>query len=112
MMGAAAAELADVAILTSDNPRSEDPLSILSDMLAGTLSVAQRNRGHVIVEPDRSAAIDLAIARAGKGDIVLVAGKGHERGQYVGGQVIPFDDRDVVARALAQRNDADAGSGR
>jgi UDP-N-acetylmuramoyl-L-alanyl-D-glutamate--2,6-diaminopimelate ligase len=112
MMGAAAAELADVAILTSDNPRSEDPLSILSDMLAGTLSVSRRTRAHVIVEPDRSAAIDLAIARAGKGDIVLVAGKGHERGQYVAGQVIPFDDRDVVARALAQRTDADAGSGR
>ncbi len=103
MMGAAAAELADVAIFTSDNPRSEDPLVILGDMLAGTFSVPARDRAHVIVEPDRVAAIGLAIAGAGKGDVVLVAGKGHERGQYVAGQVIPFDDREVVAQALADR---------
>jgi UDP-N-acetylmuramoyl-L-alanyl-D-glutamate--2,6-diaminopimelate ligase len=103
MMGAAAAELADVAILTSDNPRSEDPLAILEAMLAGTLSVPPASRAHVIVEPDRAAAIALAIARAGKGDVVVVAGKGHERSQYVTGQVIPFDDREVVGQALADR---------
>jgi hypothetical protein len=56
----------------------------------------------VIIEPDRAAAIGLAIAAAGKGDIVLVAGKGHERGQYAGGQVTPFDDREVAADALAE----------
>jgi UDP-N-acetylmuramoyl-L-alanyl-D-glutamate--2,6-diaminopimelate ligase len=55
----------------------------------------------VIIEPDRAAAIGLAIAAADKGDIVVVAGKGHERGQYVGGSVIPFDDREVAAEALA-----------
>ena len=55
----------------------------------------------MIVEPDRAAAIDLAIGRAGKGDVVLIAGKGHERGQYVGTTVIPFDDREVAAEALA-----------
>jgi UDP-N-acetylmuramoyl-L-alanyl-D-glutamate--2,6-diaminopimelate ligase len=56
----------------------------------------------VIIEPDRAAAIRLAVAAAGKGDIVLVAGKGHERGQYASGSVIPFDDREVAAEALAE----------
>jgi UDP-N-acetylmuramoyl-L-alanyl-D-glutamate--2,6-diaminopimelate ligase len=107
MMGAAAAELADVALLTSDNPRSEDPLAILADMLAGTLSVPLAQRAHVIVEPDRAAAIEAAIAQAGKGDVVLIAGKGHELGQYVAGQVVPFDDREVAAAAIAARSRAD-----
>ena len=102
LMGAAAASLADVAILTSDNPRSEDPLAILAEMLAGAISVDRRRRAHVIVEPDRAAAIGLAVAAAGKGDVVLVAGKGHERGQYTGGTVIPFDDREVAAAAVAE----------
>jgi UDP-N-acetylmuramoyl-L-alanyl-D-glutamate--2,6-diaminopimelate ligase len=103
LMGAAAAQLADRAIFTSDNPRSEDPLAILAEMLAGAVGVPQAQRAHVIVEPDRSAAIGLAIAAAGKGDVVLVAGKGHERGQYLGTAVIPFDDREVAAAALARR---------
>ncbi|HEY2441656.1 MAG TPA: UDP-N-acetylmuramoyl-L-alanyl-D-glutamate--2,6-diaminopimelate ligase [Streptosporangiaceae bacterium] len=102
LMGAAAASLADVAILTSDNPRSEDPLAILAEMLAGAVSVDRRQRAHVIMEPDRAAAIELAVAAAGKGDVVLVAGKGHERGQYIGGSVIPFDDREVAAAAAAE----------
>src|SRR5580658_1735619 len=100
MMGAAAARLADVAIFTSDNPRSEDPLAILSEMIGGALGVPLADRAHVIVEPDRADAIALAIGSAGKGDVVVIAGKGHERGQYVGGVVIPFDDRDVAAQAL------------
>jgi UDP-N-acetylmuramoyl-L-alanyl-D-glutamate--2,6-diaminopimelate ligase len=103
LMGAAAASLADVAILTTDNPRSEDPLAILSEMLAGALTVPPRDRAHVIIEPDRGAAIGLAVAGAGKGDVVLIAGKGHERGQYTGSLVIPFDDREVAADALARR---------
>ncbi|HTW04799.1 MAG TPA: UDP-N-acetylmuramoyl-L-alanyl-D-glutamate--2,6-diaminopimelate ligase [Streptosporangiaceae bacterium] len=103
LMGAAAAGLADAAFFTSDNPRSEDPLAILAEMLAGALTVPQAGRARVIVEPDRAAAIGLAISRAGKGDMVLIAGKGHERGQYVGGSVIPFDDREVAAEALARR---------
>jgi UDP-N-acetylmuramoyl-L-alanyl-D-glutamate--2,6-diaminopimelate ligase len=102
LMGAAAASLADLAILTSDNPRSEDPLAILAEMLQGVLTVPAERRGRVIIEPDRAAAIGLAIAAAGKGDIVLVAGKGHERGQYAAGQVTPFDDREVAADALAE----------
>jgi UDP-N-acetylmuramoyl-L-alanyl-D-glutamate--2,6-diaminopimelate ligase len=103
LMGAAAAGLADLAILTSDNPRSEDPLGILAEMLTGALTIPARDRAHVIIEPDRAAAIGLAITRASKGDVVLVAGKGHERGQYVGSSVIPFDDRQVTAEALAHR---------
>jgi len=100
LMGSAAAELSDVAIFTSDNPRSEDPLAILGEMLAGTLAVPVADRAHVIIEPDRAAAIRMAISGAAKGDVVLIAGKGHERGQYVAGQVIPFDDREVAAQVL------------
>ena len=100
LMGEAAARLADVAILTSDNPRSEDPLAILGEMLSGALTVPHGDRAHVIIEPDRAAAIKLAITGAAKGDVILIAGKGHERGQYIGGQVIPFDDREVAADVL------------
>ena len=103
LMGAAAARLADVAIFTSDNPRSEDPLAILAEMLAGALEVPERDRAHVIVEPDRAAAIGLAINMAAKGDVLLIAGKGHEQGQYVAGTVIAFDDRQVAAQALTRR---------
>jgi UDP-N-acetylmuramoyl-L-alanyl-D-glutamate--2,6-diaminopimelate ligase len=102
-MGAAAARLADVAIFTSDNPRSEDPLAILAEMLHGVLGVPQGERARVIVEPDRAAAISLAVAMSGKGDVVLVAGKGHETGQYIGNAVLPFDDMEVTTAALAGR---------
>jgi UDP-N-acetylmuramoyl-L-alanyl-D-glutamate--2,6-diaminopimelate ligase len=103
LMGAAAARLADVAILTSDNPRSEDPLAILAEMLAGAVEVPQRDRAQVVVQPDRAAAIMAAIASAGKGDVVLIAGKGHEHGQYVADTVLPFDDREVAGAALERR---------
>jgi UDP-N-acetylmuramoyl-L-alanyl-D-glutamate--2,6-diaminopimelate ligase len=81
MMGAAAASLADVAILTSDNPRSEDPLAILAAMLDGVLGVPVAERARVIIEPDRAAAIGQAVALAAPGDVIVVAGKGHETGQ-------------------------------
>ena len=100
MMGAAAASLADVAILTSDNPRSEDPLAILVAMLDGVQSVPAEERARVIVEPDRTAAIEAAVRLATAGDVIVVAGKGHETGQYVAGTVLPFDDREVTAAAL------------
>ncbi len=103
LMGAAAARLADVAILTNDNPRSEDPLVILAEMLAGAIEVPQRERAQVVVQPDRAAAIGMAMAGAGKGDVVLIAGKGHEQGQYVAGAVVPFDDREVASAALLRR---------
>jgi UDP-N-acetylmuramoyl-L-alanyl-D-glutamate--2,6-diaminopimelate ligase len=100
MMGAAAASMADVAILTSDNPRSEDPLAILGAMLDGVLSVDAGERARVVIEPDRAAAIAYAVSMASLGDVIVVAGKGHETGQYVGGQVLPFDDRAVTAAAV------------
>jgi UDP-N-acetylmuramoyl-L-alanyl-D-glutamate--2,6-diaminopimelate ligase len=108
LMGAAAARLADTAIFTSDNPRSEDPLAILAQMLSGAAEVPAPDRADVTVLPDRAAAIEAAIAGAGKGDVVVIAGKGHETGQYIGGAVIPFDDREVAAQALARRLAQDA----
>ncbi|MCA2188941.1 UDP-N-acetylmuramoyl-L-alanyl-D-glutamate--2,6-diaminopimelate ligase [Nonomuraea cavernae] len=106
LMGEAAARLADVAIFTSDNPRSEDPLDILAAMMEGALRVPRHDRAHVIIEPDRADAISLAIGRAGRGDVIVVAGKGHEQGQYVSGEVIPFDDREVVAAAIDARKES------
>ncbi|MFP8907588.1 UDP-N-acetylmuramoyl-L-alanyl-D-glutamate--2,6-diaminopimelate ligase [Streptomyces atacamensis] len=109
-MGAALARLADTAVLTSDNPRSEDPLAILAAMLAGAAEVPIHERGTVLVEEDRAAAIAAAVARAEPGDTVLVAGKGHELGQDIAGVIRPFDDREVlreaVERAMAARRDA------
>ncbi|MER6503006.1 UDP-N-acetylmuramoyl-L-alanyl-D-glutamate--2,6-diaminopimelate ligase [Streptomyces sp. NPDC001455] len=102
-MGAAAARLADTAVLTSDNPRSEDPLGILAAMLAGAAEVPVHERGDVLVDADRAAAIAAAVARAEPGDTVLVAGKGHEQGQDIHGVVRPFDDR-VVLRAAIERS--------
>jgi len=104
LMGAAAVRLADVAIFTSDNPRSEDPLGILAEMLHGVLGVPPGERARLIIEPDRAAAIDLAAGLAGKGDVLLVAGKGHETGQYIGGAILPFDDVEVTAAALARHS--------
>jgi UDP-N-acetylmuramoyl-L-alanyl-D-glutamate--2,6-diaminopimelate ligase len=102
MMGAAAVQGADLAILTSDNPRSEDPLAILAQMQAGAQQAAGAGAvGSFVVEPDRAAAIARAVSEARPGDAVVVAGKGHESGQDVGGVVHPFDDRDVLIRALA-----------
>lgn len=99
-MGAALARLADTAVLTSDNPRSEDPLAILAAMLDGAVQVPAAERAHVIVEPDRAAAVATAVAHAEPGDIVLVAGKGHEQGQDIAGEVRPFDDRRVLRAAI------------
>jgi UDP-N-acetylmuramoyl-L-alanyl-D-glutamate--2,6-diaminopimelate ligase len=97
LMGAAVATGADVAVLTSDNPRSEDPAAILAEMVAGVPA------GHdPIVEPDRRAAIRLAVAQAGPDDAVVVAGKGHEPGQEIAGTVLPFDDRTVLREALTE----------
>ncbi|MEV8305999.1 UDP-N-acetylmuramoyl-L-alanyl-D-glutamate--2,6-diaminopimelate ligase [Streptomyces flavidovirens] len=99
-MGAAAARLADTAVLTSDNPRSEDPLAILAAMLAGAAEVPAHERGDVLVDADRASAIAAAVARAKPGDTVLVAGKGHEQGQDIAGVVRPFDDRQVLRAAI------------
>ncbi|MFI0789668.1 Mur ligase family protein [Streptomyces lydicus] len=99
-MGAAVARLADTAILTSDNPRGEDPLAILATMLAGAAEVPIHERGTVLVEEERAAAIAAAVARAEPGDTVIIAGKGHEQGQDIAGVVRPFDDRQVLRDAI------------
>ena len=100
LMGRAGAELSDVPIVTSDNPRSEDPGAIIEQVLAGIPAAA---RDAVVVEPDRRAAIATALGRAEAGDLVVVAGKGHEQGQeFEGGRKIPFDDRDVCREELAR----------
>ncbi|MFJ6717242.1 UDP-N-acetylmuramoyl-L-alanyl-D-glutamate--2,6-diaminopimelate ligase [Streptomyces sp. NPDC091259] len=105
-MGAAAARFADTAILTSDNPRSEDPLAILAAMFEGAVSVPPAERGSVLVDADRAAAIAAAVARARPGDTVLVAGKGHEQGQDTAGVVRPFDDRAVLRAAIERQQQA------
>ena len=97
LMGAAVSRGSDVAVLTNDNPRSEDPQTILEAMLRGTAE----GLATVVVEPDRRAAIDLAVAQARPGDVLVVAGKGHEQGQEYADHTVPFDDRTVVAEALA-----------
>lgn len=101
-MGATLARLADTAVLTSDNPRTEDPLAILAAMLGGAAEVPTHERGTVLLEEDRAAAIAAAVARAEPGDTVLVAGKGHEQGQDVAGVVRPFDDREELREAIAR----------
>jgi UDP-N-acetylmuramoyl-L-alanyl-D-glutamate--2,6-diaminopimelate ligase len=111
VMGEIAARRADVAVFTNDNPRTEDPWVVLNAMVGGVLTVPENERAHVIVEPDRAAAIALAVGRARRGDVVLVAGKGHEQGQYIAGEVFPFDDREVVRRALRVLREGSRGEG-
>lgn len=105
LMGEVAAELADRVTVTSDNPRSEDPLEIIDQILAGTDGTQRPGSGeqtaHIDVEPDRRAAIGKAVAEARQGDVILIAGKGHETTQITGDQVVPFDDRQVVREALS-----------
>jgi UDP-N-acetylmuramoyl-L-alanyl-D-glutamate--2,6-diaminopimelate ligase len=102
LMGAAAARLADVAVLTSDNPRSEHPAQIVAAMFEGAMGVASAQRAQVLVELDRRTAIAMAVDRARAGDVLVVAGKGHEQGQEVAGVVHPFDDRVVLRAELAE----------
>jgi len=101
LMGRAAGEGSDVVVVTSDNPRSEDPLAIIEEVLPG-LSGAP---AQVIVEPDRRRAIALAIAEARPGDLVLLAGKGHEKTQTIGAQSIPFDDVAIAQEILGRKSE-------
>jgi UDP-N-acetylmuramoyl-L-alanyl-D-glutamate--2,6-diaminopimelate ligase len=107
LMGAAAARLADLAFLTNDNPRSEDPAEILAQMTAGVARVPT-SAAKVTVIQDRAEAIAAAVAEAGPGDAVVVAGKGHERGQEQNGVITPFDDRAVLAETITARRRARA----
>ncbi|WP_428835476.1 UDP-N-acetylmuramoyl-L-alanyl-D-glutamate--2,6-diaminopimelate ligase [Saccharopolyspora thermophila] len=103
LMGAEAARRSAVLIVTDDNPRSEDPADIRAAMLAGAREVPADQRGEVLEIGDRRAAIAAAVERAEPGDIVVVAGKGHETGQEVAGVVHPFSDREELAAALRHR---------
>jgi UDP-N-acetylmuramoyl-L-alanyl-D-glutamate--2,6-diaminopimelate ligase len=96
LMGAAAGELSDFVVLTSDNPRSEDPLAIMNDAMVGL----SRHDTPYITDPDRERAIKKAIENAGPGDVVILAGKGHETYQILRDGPIPFDDREVARRVL------------
>jgi UDP-N-acetylmuramoyl-L-alanyl-D-glutamate--2,6-diaminopimelate ligase len=96
LMGRVAVDRADLTIVTSDNPRSEEPLAIIQDVLQGTgLDVE--------IDPDRRSAIARAVSLAEAGDVVVIAGKGHEQGQEIAGVVTPFDDREVAREALRSR---------
>jgi UDP-N-acetylmuramoyl-L-alanyl-D-glutamate--2,6-diaminopimelate ligase len=97
-MGAIAAELADQVVVTSDNPRTEDPEKILQDVLAGIPESVKP-----IVNSDRATAIHTAILEAKSGDGVLIAGKGHEDYQILGTEKIHFDDREQARDALSKR---------
>ena len=102
VMGEIASRLADVVIVTDDNPRSEDPAAIRAAVLAG----ADRDAAEVLEVGDRRLAIREAVLRAEPGDVILVAGKGHESGQEVAGEVTPFDDRVVAAEEIRGRQEA------
>jgi UDP-N-acetylmuramoyl-L-alanyl-D-glutamate--2,6-diaminopimelate ligase len=96
VMGQVAGEMSDMVIVTSDNPRSEDPLQIMNDVLVGV----RRTDTRTVIEPDRAAAIHKAVEEARAGDIVLLAGKGHETYQIFKDRTIHFDDREVARGVL------------
>jgi UDP-N-acetylmuramoyl-L-alanyl-D-glutamate--2,6-diaminopimelate ligase len=93
--------LSDLAFVTSDNPRDEDPLRIIDEVLGGV--AGGRANSRVVVEPDRGVAIRLALDAARPGDVVVIAGKGHETYQELAGRRLPFDDAVEARRALSAR---------
>ncbi len=103
-MGQIASRLADVVVITDDNPRSEDPAAIRAALRAGALSVGRRADAEVVEEADRALAITVAVATSRAGDCVVVLGKGHEQGQEVAGVITPFDDASVLSDALRNRS--------
>jgi UDP-N-acetylmuramoyl-L-alanyl-D-glutamate--2,6-diaminopimelate ligase len=107
VMGEVAGRLSDLTILTSDNPRSEDPLKIISDIIVGL----QKTSGKYLIEPDRETAIGAAFDAARAGDIVLLAGKGHENYQILASGTLSFDDREVARRLLRARGYDPSGAG-
>jgi len=98
LMGEAAGLLSDLAILTSDNPRGEDPLRIMSDVLVGLQKTGSPYKSEV----DREGAVRRALAEAREGDTVVIAGKGHETYQILQDRIVPFDDREVTSRILRE----------
>jgi UDP-N-acetylmuramyl tripeptide synthase len=111
LMGAVAARLSDLVVLTSDNPRSEDPEKILDAIESGLAPAPEpgapkRPATPFVRQPDRRLAIEHAVRVAEPGDLVLVAGKGHEKYQIIGDRTLPFDDVEVARAALAHRRAA------
>ncbi|HEY6387228.1 MAG TPA: UDP-N-acetylmuramoyl-L-alanyl-D-glutamate--2,6-diaminopimelate ligase [Candidatus Acidoferrum sp.] len=104
VMGEVTGRLSDLTILSSDNPRTEDPLIIISDIIVGL----QKTSGKYLIEPDREKAIGVAMDEARAGDIVLLAGKGHENYQILADRTLEFDDREVARRALRERGYSEA----
>ncbi len=103
MMGAIAARLCDRVWVTSDNPRSEDPVAIIDEIVAGMRGVWPDAERYAII-PDRRVAIGAALDWAQPGDLIVIAGKGHETYQIIGREVLPFDDRAVARQILARRS--------
>jgi UDP-N-acetylmuramyl tripeptide synthase len=105
LMGMVAARLSDVVVITSDNPRSEDPARIIEEIERGIPAGSQSSTRtpSVVSVVDRADAIARAVAMATAGDVVLIAGKGHEKYQQIGDRVLPFDDGEVARAALARR---------
>jgi UDP-N-acetylmuramoyl-L-alanyl-D-glutamate--2,6-diaminopimelate ligase len=99
VMGEVTGRLSDLTILSSDNPRTEDPLKIISDIIVGL----QKTSGKYLIEPDREKAIGVAMDEARAGDIILLAGKGHENYQILADRTLEFDDRDMAQRTLRER---------
>src|SRR6266852_1246468 len=108
VMGEVAGRLSDLTILSSDNPKNEDPLKIISDIVVGL----QKTHGKYMIEPDREKAIGLAMDEARAGDIVLLAGKGHENYKILADRRLDFDDREVARRALRDRGFGQQQDGR
>jgi UDP-N-acetylmuramoyl-L-alanyl-D-glutamate--2,6-diaminopimelate ligase len=103
LMGMVAARLSDIVVITSDNPRSEDPARIIEEARRGAQAEIRNGRPELLTIVDRREAIVQAVRRAQRGDVVLIAGKGHEKYQEIGGRVLPFDDVAVAREALAAR---------
>jgi UDP-N-acetylmuramoyl-L-alanyl-D-glutamate--2,6-diaminopimelate ligase len=100
LMGECAARLSDYCIVTSDNPRTEEPLAIINDILAGI--PVEKRAGVCMAEPDRKKAIQKAVQMALPGDVVLICGKGHEKKQIMGGETLDFDDCQAAREALSR----------
>jgi UDP-N-acetylmuramyl-tripeptide synthetase len=103
LMGMVAARLSDVVIITSDNPRSEDPLRIIEEVKRGADAETRQSNADIVTVVDRREAIMRAVERAAPGDVVLIAGKGHEKYQEMAGRTVAFDDVAVAREALAAR---------
>jgi len=103
LMGMVAARLSDIVVITSDNPRSEDPNRIIDEVKRGAESEVRQSGAEILIRPDRRDAILEAVGLAASGDVVLIAGKGHERYQEIGGQTFSFDDVEVAREALTSR---------